>query len=74
MYKALPFLGFFFKDDNSEKLCVNEIRWLESCVASYLINANNLDYIVLQLFYQKIDYWESEFVQILISNNLNFCK
>lgn len=72
MYKALPFL-FFLKDDN-EKLCVNEIRWLESCVASYLINANNLDYIVLQPFYQKIDYWESEFVQILISNNLNFCK
>lgn len=74
MYKALPFLVFFFKDDN-EKLCVNEIRWLESCVASYLINAKNLDYIVHQLFfYQKIDYWESEFVQILISNNLNFCK
>lgn len=72
MYKPLPFL-VFLKDDN-EKLCVNEIRWLESCVASYLINANNLDYIVLQLFYQKIDYWESEFVQILISNNLNFCK
>lgn len=72
MYKALPFL-FFLKDDN-EKLCFNEIRWLESCVASYLINANNLDYIVLQPFYQKIYYWESEFVQILISNNLNFCK